>query len=1227
MKLEELSRLLRETDPAAVLVDPPTLAKVVENVTGGTWAPWQEVPHSHCFVVDQPTLYSYVDRDELHQLPGHRLPLDAVLLLERPTADQLNGPRKDLVGRYWQLLFHAATHRELNRRLTGLTPVGLRERVDQIGPAAFEEARNVLIQDGLLPHKADDSTAYIEFAATFLELRFFNPTLVPVCFPSLPSAEVVEKVLARDVDGPGLFQQTRLSGATDPTPRTDDQSDESHDFYYRLVRSAQRAAKAGDTVVAAILHTRAARVAPAALTGPTQASARQDIYNLVTRLQMALGLSDAEVSNWQRVLPTLLDKADQGNRPVEAAILHDLQRACLDHEESIYTLDLIEWAGNFGHKPIRRELTSQRFVRVPAQLRLAARRLAAARLSDADRQTLAGLLRDALDRAEAQLRGQFRPTLRDAFLGVASLRPIHLAERAALNKTVEELLDRISSAGFLGFADVRDAVARGQMKFPDLSGPNEYLRGDPLLRLDRHLAIELDGVYRRAETYTRWLERLTAFNFGTEAGRWLTWNVTLPFGAAFLAGEFAWLMTFEQRTRSAHPESVSNPSSPPANTKTEPATIEKPKETELLAAGQPKETESPTAGKRKSSATERPESNSPSTPNPPTDGKATTHAREPLSFFGGWNADPWFHAGWVLLGVLLLVIIRSASVRGGLAAIGQTVYRTTRFLLWDIPTRVWANEWVRRVVGSVPVQLAKNYVGKPLAVTFLFWAADFPKLFFGGSEWGPLTVTFLTCMFLVNFRMWERMEVVLWEIARGLIHLIKSSPAVLRWVNDVFRDLLDILEWVLARTEDWLRIRGSGGPLAVAIRAVAGLVWIPFAVLIRFYTVVLIEPMLNPLKLPLSILFAKFVYPLLIVMGLFEIDPNSWVGFSSTLVEPLARYLYHPIAWLLVIGTLYLLPDAVTFLFWEMRENWRLYRANRPAALKPVAVGPHGETVKGLLHWGFHSGTVPRLYARLRAAEREAARTDIWRDARTYRAALRGVEEAVRQFVARDFIEVLNDPAAGWGGPELRVGGVTLGTNRIRLELIPAGGGATACLEWEDRSGWLVAKWAEAGFLATLPDEQAQLLENALAHLYKRAGVDVVREQVRAALSKEAKDFDIGPGGLLVWYGARESSPLMYDLGDPGNDLQPKTPARRLAPSPVLNARQVVFGRITITWSQWVDVWRTGASGERPRLGAPDYRLNLLPPRIHSASPPKVADRPPDGDPPLTPEGTLSGPA
>ena len=1179
MRLEELSRLLREADPAAVLLAPAALSRLVQKVTDATWAVWQ-VPHAHCFVLDRKALLKHVDRDDLGLPPDHPLPEDAVLILERPTADQLAGSRDALLTRYWKLLFHAAVHRDIGPTVDALTPAAFRDRVEALGPAAFEEARNVLVQDGLLAADADDRDAYAEFAARFLELRHFHPTLAAVTFPSLPPA-AVEPVLARDVDGPALFRKTRLRGAPEPKPKTDDQSDESHDYFDYLTRQANRAAKAGDTVRAAILHTQAARVAPGEKTAVARKAAKECVDRLAGRLRAALDLPEEVTAGWRKVLETLLDKADQGARPVEAAVLYDLQRAAVEHELPVYALDLGRYLLSLGKRPLRRELVGQRFVRVPAHLRSANKRVPAARLTDADRQALSGLLRDATDRAELQLRTSFRPLLTDA-LHDAGLRPNSLPEEAALKKTVEELLDRISAAGFLGFGDVRDAIARGQVKLPDLSGAREYVRGDPLLRLDNRLNATMNGVYRGAEVYTRGLERLTALNFGTPAGRWLTRNVTVPFGAALLVAEFVWLLVHQRWANQAE-----------------------------AAAKASAEADAATAA---------------------VTGAAASEAVAPPvpSIFGGWNTEWEFHAAWAALGVFFLVVMRSPTVRGWLEAAGRAAYRALRAVFWDLPRQVWANPWVRRVIASPPVQAALNFVFKPAAMT----AAVMVVLAVIGFEalwlqWPVWVVTLALSEFVINSGIGRALEAVGAEALRRVFDLFRSLPAVLRWVNDVFRELVYAVEWLLARVEDGLRLRGDDGPVAVGVRAVAGLVWTPVAFLLRFYTVVLIEPMINPLKLPLTLLFAKFVYPLLFGLGLFDV-----ITLTSPLVDPLAPYLTWPAAWLLVIGTFWLLPDAVTFLFWEMRENWRLYRANRPTGLRPVHVGPHGETVKGLLHKGFHSGTVPRLYARLRAAEAEAQRSENWREARTHRAALVEIEESVRRFVLRDFVEVLNNPEAAWGGPPLAVGRVDLGTNRIRVELIPGqmrnaefgmrngedpGSGVqsairnpqSAILEWEDRSGWLVGRWADPGFLAGLPVPAARVLADTLAYLFKRAGVDLSWEQVAAELPKDAADFDVGPDGLLVWYGPRDASPVVYDLGDPAADLRPRSARRRPVPgAPILDACRVVFARVPLRWAQWTEVWRPRVGDERPRFGPPDGDLILLPPRPDVPAPDPAAPSP-----------------
>src|ERR1019366_2610057 len=128
------------------------------------------------------------------------------------------------------------------------------------------------------------------------------------------------------------------------------------------------------------------------------------------------------------------------------------------------------------------------------------------------------------------------------------------------------------------------------------------------------------------------------------------------------------------------------------------------------------------------------------------------------------------------------------------------------------------------------------------------------------------------------------------------------------------------------------------------------------------------------------------------------------------------------------------LPDVVAFVIWEMKENWSLYRANRSQALGPVSVGGHGETMRGLLLPGFHSGTVPKLFSRLRQVERGAWRTGTWSGVRACQSALAEVEEAVRLFVTREFCELLGQTPA-WQSQPPRVCAVTLATNQIRVEL------------------------------------------------------------------------------------------------------------------------------------------------------------------------------------------------
>src|SRR5688572_17545983 len=115
MKLSELQENLRAADPAAVLVTPRVLGRVIQeacHIRGVLW----NVPHATSFVVDRQVLFRHVEQEELELESSQLLP-ETVILLVRPDDDAL-GPRAtdSLLLTYWRLLFHAEIHRALQQR-------------------------------------------------------------------------------------------------------------------------------------------------------------------------------------------------------------------------------------------------------------------------------------------------------------------------------------------------------------------------------------------------------------------------------------------------------------------------------------------------------------------------------------------------------------------------------------------------------------------------------------------------------------------------------------------------------------------------------------------------------------------------------------------------------------------------------------------------------------------------------------------------------------------------------------------------------------------------------------------------------------------------------------------------------------------------------------------------------------------------------------------------------
>jgi hypothetical protein len=271
-------------------------------------------------------------------------------------------------------------------------------------------------------------------------------------------------------------------------------------------------------------------------------------------------------------------------------------------------------------------------------------------------------------------------------------------------------------------------------------------------------------------------------------------------------------------------------------------------------------------------------------------------------------------------------------------------------------------------------------------------------------------------------------------------------------------------------------------------------------------------------------------------------------------------------------------PGIFGFLVWELKENWKLYRANQADDLRPVIVGSHGETLLRLMRPGFHSGTLPKLYAKLRRYERGGLATR----ARKRREDLHHVEEALRHFAERRLVAVLQD-SHGWGR-QLYVGAVHAATNQVRIEIACTVPAARAMplhgphgfddtetsimrrlvpqsleIAFEQQSGFLVAGVSRSGWLENLGREERLVLADALAGFYKRAGVDLVREHLATVLPPGAT-WSVSDDRLVVWC---DDNATDYSLDDGA------------LPWP-----QVVFGKRPLRWADWVAAWERDQDGK-----------------------------------------------
>jgi hypothetical protein len=532
----------------------------------------------------------------------------------------------------------------------------------------------------------------------------------------------------------------------------------------------------------------------------------------------------------------------------------------------------------------------------------------------------------------------------------------------------------------------------------------------------------------------------------------------------------------------------------------------------------------------------------------------------------------------------LFLMLHVPVFRRSVIFVLRQLARALRLILLDAPLALLHRPLVRRMLGS----RFTRWVIQPALPAAIAWL-----LVDGLPRWPATAGVFAATALALNSRLGRRTQqlvadaVVRW--GRQLTGRI--VPSAIKYLLELFSDLVELLDRGIYRVDEWLRFKAGQSWLTLIVKGTLGTVWGAIAYFLRLYITLFIEPEVNPIKhFPVVTVAAKIILPFT--------QP-----IVSAISGPATRIMGETLGVSFAAFTVIVLPGLAGFLVWELKENWRLYRKTRAKTLREVSFGHHGETMVQLLKPGFHSGTIPKLFGKMRSA----AWKDDERAVAKHRAALHHVEEAIHTFVDRELVSMLNE-APAFRVTDVAVAHVANGSNRVLVDLAcPTIGPDPARIAFEHQSGWIVASIPVRGWLEQLDDDQRRIFEIALAGFYRRSGVDLIREQLEHVLGdgRPPPPYDVSDEGLVAWPGEDYRTEVIYDL-------RATNPAPRMRGAPwsgelpTLGGRHALYHREALSWTVWTTVWEQLARGEPPMqivVGPSLLHRPTAPPALPAAPP------------------------
>ncbi|MBK8256981.1 MAG: hypothetical protein IPK82_30440 [Polyangiaceae bacterium] len=961
------------------------------------------VPHVHCYAIPRDALLRLAAPEDLdpnvRNLLTRQTDLRHVVLVARiPHTEVARLPPNEVTNRLWRAAFHARVHVEIESRIDSgqLPEAAVRERIDRIGQTEFDEIRDILRQDDLLLPPGGDREAYAEFVALFLELRYFAPRLLSTTFPSL-DAEKVAPEIARDIDSRLLLEQACPDGV-DPGRTV-------------AVVAAATSTSAGNTL--GPVYDEAHFVAPEGSAAEKLLERAGAARAMGNRARAAL--LHAAVGHGKD--PTRVKTAKLRQREDLEALSDRLKNALKPPPGSAAKPEL-EWTSQLlilADEAAKRSAG----VRNPVEARLLFDLQNAALANESTHRTV-DLITYALSLGKRPIVRQLPATrsiriartLRTAALKVKLVR-IAPSERKILTKLLDRAVERADEnvraelrpkiEGVLDTVGLKPAtaperVARNKLveELLDQATDRGFFNMGHLRDAISRNHLKLDDLSSASELWkgdallqadkALGLELDGVYRRGEIYMRGLQKLSSVLFGTPIGRGIVLYAM-LPIGGAFIVLEGASHILAPILK----PFGVHHP----TLFVGGPQKSPLP----------------------PALSGFAT------LSF-------------WITVAVVF-GLLHSDPFRAVFMKVVRSLGKALAWIFFTVPKSLLSLPSVERVIEGRPARVVARHAILPAVMAMAVYATML-LLLPHQSVWIDLAITLVTFAFvsvLLGTRFGDRVEDMFVEHVAPTWKMVSHRvlPGILKAIVDFFRWGMDGLERVIYRVDEALRFNEGESKLTVMLKGLVGAVWFFVAYVVRVYIALLIEPYVNPVKqVPMTAAAHKMMLPF---------APQVIALFDAAF-KPLGAVIGGSLA----AVTAFFFPTIFGFFGWELKENYKLYRASRKKELPESVVGAHGETMAGFLVPGFHSGTLPKLFARLRhAARREeemanlagngAKPTSKEEGARgRFREGTTEVEHSVRHFIERELISLLlADPR--WPHGPLEVRRIAVSSNRVRIAI------------------------------------------------------------------------------------------------------------------------------------------------------------------------------------------------